>query len=125
MQPYFYPIYPVPYWRNRYVPMVKYAKDPSRQNRPAPYVPYSGIGVATGKGNLSRVPNPVASPASTGGAPQSAKGGPRRAVSLGEALEAIILNPDARVYWMAQGRPLTREWVQLILDDTGLPYTLR
>jgi hypothetical protein len=94
MRPYFYPAYPVPYWYNYYVPMVKYAEDPSW-------------------------------PASTGGAPRSAKGGPRRAVSLGEALEAIITNPDARVFWMAQGRPLTREGIQQVLDWTGLPYTLR
>jgi hypothetical protein len=55
MQLYFYPIYPVPYWYNHHVPMVKYAQNPptnpSMWDKLTPYVPYfqaAGIGVGIG-----------------------------------------------------------------------------
>jgi len=65
MRPYFYPAYPVPYWYNRYVPMVKYA-DTSWWQNVTPYLQAAGIGgglgalggagvgAAAGKGNFKR-----------------------------------------------------------------------
>jgi len=52
MNPYFYPVYPVPY-----IPLVKYAQDtsttPSLRDRLAPYVPYfQAAGVGAGLGAL-------------------------------------------------------------------------
>jgi len=53
MQPYFYPIYPVPYWYGHHVPMVKYAENPSMWDRLTPYVPYlQAAGVGAGIGAL-------------------------------------------------------------------------
>jgi len=47
MRPYFYPTYPVPYWYNPYVPMVKYA-DTSWWQNVTPYLQAGGIGAGLG-----------------------------------------------------------------------------
>jgi hypothetical protein len=47
MRPYFYQAYPVPYWYNPYIPMVKYA-DASWWQNAAPYLQAAGIGGGIG-----------------------------------------------------------------------------
>jgi len=48
MHPYFYPVYPV-----SYIPMVKYAKDPTLWDKLTPYAPYfQAAGVGAGLGAL-------------------------------------------------------------------------
>jgi hypothetical protein len=139
MNPYFYPVYPVPY-----IPMVKYAQNPptnpSMWDKLTPYVPYfqaagigaglgalggAGIGAWRGGGDwkkalksalIGMVTGAIAAPAVHAG--YGALFGPK-VINYAEAVKMVEGDPDLRAEWERQGMPLHLEPLQALLRSKG------